>query len=115
MVGIENEQRPSHKQKEFKLPRISRFGREVGGSMLNLTGLNRFFYICDFHDMRCKHARVLSFIREQLRRELADGDIFIVLSSDHKTVRLYSYNSYYYDLYERNFYCPEEIITSSTL
>lgn len=71
--------------------------------MLNLTGLNHFFYIRDFHDMRCKHARVLSIIREQLHREPSDGDIFIVMSSDQKTVRLYSYDHYSYNFYEKKF------------
>lgn len=37
--------------------------------MLNVTGLNHFYYIRNFTDMRCKHPRVLSVIREQLRRE----------------------------------------------
>lgn len=71
--------------------------------MLNVTGLNRFFYIRDFHDMRCKHARVLSIIREQLHREPANGDIFIVMSADRKIVRLYSYDNYSYHLYEKKF------------
>lgn len=46
--------------------------------MLSVTGINRFFYLRDFTDMRCKHSHVLSIIREQLRRELNDGDVFIV-------------------------------------
>ena len=41
--------------------------------MLNVTGLNHFYYIRNFTDMRCKHPRVLSVIREQLRREPSDG------------------------------------------
>ena len=47
--------------------------------MLSVTGLNRFYYIPGFTDMRCKHSRVLSIIREQLRREPEDGDVFIVM------------------------------------
>ena len=30
--------------------------------MLNITGLNRFFFIRDFHDMRCKYDKVLSIM-----------------------------------------------------
>ena len=37
--------------------------------MLNVTGLNQFYYLRDFTDMRCKHSRVLSIIREQLHRD----------------------------------------------
>ncbi len=32
--------------------------------MLSVTGLNHFYYVRDFTDMRCKHSRVLSIIRE---------------------------------------------------
>lgn len=45
--------------------------------MLSVTGINRFYYIPGFTDMRCKHSRVLSIIREQLRREPDDGDVFL--------------------------------------
>ena len=37
--------------------------------MLSVTGLNHFYYVRDFTDMRCKHSRVLSVIRERLHRE----------------------------------------------
>ena len=48
--------------------------------MLSVTGLNHFYYVRDFTDMRCKHSRVLSIIRERLHREPCDGDVFIVMS-----------------------------------
>lgn len=48
--------------------------------MLSVTGLNHFYYVRDFTDMRCKHNRVLSIIRERLHREPCDGDVFIVMS-----------------------------------
>lgn len=54
--------------------------REPEGVMLSVTGLNHFYYVCDFTDMRCKHGRVLSIIRERLHREPSDGDVFIVMS-----------------------------------
>lgn len=48
--------------------------------MLSVTGINRFYYLRDFTDMRCKQIRVLSIICEQLHHELNDGNIFIVMS-----------------------------------
>ena len=71
--------------------------------MLSVTGLNRFYYIPGFTDMRCKHSRVLSIIREQLRREPEDGDVFIVMSSDRRIVRLFTYDNRSYSLYEKKF------------
>ena len=59
---------------------LSPDGREAGGSMLSVTALNHFYYVRDFTDMRCKHSRVLSIIRELLHREPCDGDVFIVMS-----------------------------------
>ena len=38
--------------KEFKLPGFGSYGRETGGVMLSVTGLNHFYYVRDFTDMR---------------------------------------------------------------
>lgn len=46
--------------------------------MLNITGLNHFFFVRDFHDMRCKYDKVLSIIHQQLDREPEDGDVVIL-------------------------------------
>ena len=59
-----NKQWSSFKSEEPKLSGSYPFGREAGGSMLSVTGLNHFYYVRDFSDMRCKHSRVLSIIRE---------------------------------------------------
>ena len=48
--------------------------------MLSVTGLNKFYYIKNFTDMRCKYGRVLSVIRRQLGREPEEGDVFVVIS-----------------------------------
>ncbi|MEO3488685.1 hypothetical protein ABG827_19175 [Phocaeicola vulgatus] len=50
--------------------------------MLSITGLNQFYYLRGFHDMRCKYERVLSIIHQQLDREPQAGDVFIVMSKD---------------------------------
>jgi hypothetical protein len=54
--------------------------------MLNITGLNRFFFVRDFHDMRCKYDKVLSIIHQQLNREPEDDDVFIVMSKGLRLV-----------------------------
>lgn len=35
--------------------------------MLSVTGLNKFYFLKDFHDMRYKYERVLSIIHQQHR------------------------------------------------
>lgn len=71
--------------------------------MLSVTGLNRFYYLRDFTDMRCKHSRVLSIIREQLQREPNDGDVFIVMSRNRRIVRMFTYDNCSYSLFEKKF------------
>ena len=65
--------------------------------MLNITGLNRFFFVRDFHYMRCKYDKVLSIIHQQLDCEPEDGDVFIVMSKDLRLVRLWSNEPYELD------------------
>lgn len=89
--GVADDQRVAYLPKEPKLSGVEATDREVGGPMLNVTGFNRFYYLRDFTDMRCKHSRVLSIISEQLHREPDDGDVFIVMSPDRRIVRLFMY------------------------
>ena len=79
------------------------YGRETGGVMLSVTGLNHFYYVRDFTDMRCKHSRVLSIIRERLHREPRDGDVFIVMSRNRRIVRMFSFDNRSYSLFEKKF------------
>ena len=88
--GVANDQWAAYLPKEPKLPGVEAADRETGGTMLSVTGLNQFYYLRDFTDMRCKHSRVLSIIHEQLHREPNDGDVFIVMSRDRRIVRLFT-------------------------
>ena len=56
--------------------------------------MNRFYYLRNFHDMRCKYERVLSIIHQQLNHELQEDEVFIVISK----ANLFSYlnNEHYY-------------------
>ena len=47
----------AHTATELKLRRFEEPGREAEGAMLNITGMNRFYYLRNFHDMRCKYER----------------------------------------------------------
>ena len=58
--------------------------------MLNVTGMNRFYYLRNFHDMRCKYERVLSIHHPPaLNREPQEDEVFIVMSK----LYLFSYLS----------------------
>ena len=74
--------------------------------MLNITGMNRFYYIRNFTDMRCKYSRVLAVIRHQLGREPERDEVFIVMSKNRRLVRLFSFDRISFRLYEKRF-APE--------
>ena len=101
--GDPYEQWPSRNPEKPDLPGSCKIGGEVGGPMLNVTGLNHFYYVRDFTDMRCKHSRVLSIIRERLHREPVDGDVFIVMSRNRRIVRMFTYDNRSYGLFEKKF------------
>lgn len=101
--GVAHDQWTASLPEKSKLSRIEAPDRETGGPMLSVTGLNHFYYLRDFSDMRCKHSRVLSIIREQLHREPNDGDVFIVMSRDRRIVRLFAYDNRSYSLFEKKF------------
>ena len=101
--GVANDQWAAYLPEESKLSRVEATDRETGGPMLSVTGINRFYYLRDFTDMRCKHSRVLSIIREQLHREPSDGDVFIVMSRDRRIVRLFTYDNRSFTLFEKKF------------
>lgn len=71
--------------------------------MLNITGISRFYYLRNFHDMRCKYERVLSVIHRQLNREPEEDEVFIVMSKDRRKVRLFTYDRRSFSLYEKRF------------
>ena len=54
--------------------------------MLNISGLNNFYYIRNFTDMRCKYDRVLSIVREQLHREPDDGDEGVEMAATYHSI-----------------------------
>lgn len=80
---------------KLNLPELEKSDKETGGTMLNVTGMNRFYYLRNFHNMRCKYERVLSIIHQQLNRELQEDEFFIVIS---KLYLSYYLNDSHYDI-----------------
>lgn len=72
--------------------------------MLNVSGVSRFWYLRNFHDMRCKYDRVSSVIRQQLNRDPQEGDVFIMMSKSRRLVRMFSYDSRSCSMHEKRFH-----------
>ena len=73
----------------YKRQDTDAYDREFGGAMLSVIGLNHFYYLCNFTDMRCKHSHILSVIREQFHRESNKGDVYLVMSKKRCIVRMF--------------------------
>lgn len=71
--------------------------------MLNISGINRFYYIRNFHDTRCKYDRVMSVIHENFRREPQKDEVFIIMSKDRRKVRMFNYDRRSASLFEKRF------------
>lgn len=71
--------------------------------MLSISGIQRFYYIRNFHDMRCKYDRVMSVIHENFRREPQKDEVFIIMSKDRRKVRMFNYDKRSATLFERRF------------
>lgn len=78
-------------------------GLKSGGAMLSVSGINRFYFLRDFHDMRCKYDRVRSIIRQQFNREPQEDDVFIMMSRNRRLVRLFHYDRRSCSLHEKRF------------
>ena len=71
--------------------------------MLSVIGLNHFYYVRDFTDVRCNHRRVLSIMRERLHRLSYDRDVFIVMSRKRWIVHMFSFDNRSYSVFEKKF------------
>lgn len=71
--------------------------------MQSVISLNHFYYIRNFTDMCYKYHRVLSIIREQLHRESVDGDVFIVMSRNRRTVQMFAFDNHPCSLFKKTF------------
>ena len=43
---------------------------------MSISELGKFYYLRNFHDMRCKYGRVLSVIHQQMNREPQAGEVY---------------------------------------
>ena len=78
--------------------------------MLSVTCINHFYYIPGFTDMRCKNSRVLSIIREQLRREPSWGELKTVPEKVRALYRRAVYKAYSQGFHHKDTYTPSEEI-----
>ncbi len=71
--------------------------------MLNITGLRNYYFMPDLYDMRCGAQRVLETIRVKTGRDPYNGDVYIYMSKNRKTVKLVHYENNSFYVHEKTF------------
>lgn len=71
--------------------------------MLTLSGLKKFYFLPNFHDMRCKAPRVAEIVRNKYHRDPLNGDVYIFMSRNCRRVRMIHYENHAYYLHEKTF------------
>ena len=71
--------------------------------MLTLSGLKKFYFLPNFHDMRCKAPRVAEIVRNKYHRDPLNGNVYIFMSRNCRRVRMIHYENHAYYLHEKTF------------
>lgn len=71
--------------------------------MLTISGLRNFYYLPNFHDMRCKAPRIFEIIRGTHHRDPLNGDVYMFMSKDQRKVRMIHFEGHAYYLHEKSF------------
>ena len=71
--------------------------------MLDMSKPYRYFYVEGVTDMRMGHYRLCNMIRETLKRDPYNGDVYIFMSKKRNTVKLLRYENHAYALYTKTY------------
>lgn len=71
--------------------------------MLTINGLHRFYFLPNFHDMRCKAPRVAEIIRAMYKRDPLNGDVYIFMSKNRSKVKMIHYEKHAFYLHEKSY------------
>lgn len=88
---------------EPKLRWPSEIRREVGGSMLTISGLKNFYYIPGVTDMRCGYNRLLQIVKHMTHHDPYNGDVFVFMSKDRRKVKMVHFENHAYYIHEKVF------------
>lgn len=71
--------------------------------MLTINGLKNFYFLPDFHDMRCKAPRISEIIRMKYHRDPLNGDVYFFMNKNQSKIRMIHYENHAYYLHEKNY------------
>ena len=71
--------------------------------MLTISGLKKFYFVPDINDMRCGAHRLLQIVKHKHSIHTHDGNVFIFMSKDRRTVKMVSYEEHAYYVRQKTF------------
>ena len=71
--------------------------------MLTISGLKRFYFVPGINDMRCGAPRLLEIVRQKHRLNTENGDVFIFMSKNQRTVKMGNFEENAYYVHQKTF------------
>ena len=71
--------------------------------MLTISGLKKFYFVPEFNDMRCGAHRLLQIVKHKHHFSTRNGDVFIFMSKNRRTVKMVSFEDNAYYVHQKTF------------
>ena len=71
--------------------------------MLTISGLKKFYFVPDINDMRCGAHRLLEIVKHKHRLNTSNGDVFIFMSKNQRTVKMVNFEDNAYYVHQKTF------------
>ena len=71
--------------------------------MLTISGLKKFYFVPGINDMRCGAPRLLEIVKNRHHLRTSNGDVFIFMSKNHRTVKMVHFEENAYYVHQKTF------------
>ena len=71
--------------------------------MLTISGLKKFYFVPHINDMRCGAPRLLKIVKNTHHLKTNNGDVFIFMSKNQRTVKMVSFEDNAYYVHQKTF------------
>ena len=71
--------------------------------MLTISGLKKFYFIPQINDMCCGAPRLLEIVKLKHNLKTRNGDVFIFMSKNQRTVKMVNFEENAYHVHQKTF------------
>ena len=71
--------------------------------MLTISGLKKFYFVPGINDMRCGAHRLLQIVKHKHHLQTDNGDVFIFMSKNQRTVKMVNFEDNAYYVHQKTF------------